>query len=668
MKTLTAEEKPVAKIFSDEYVFNIPGYQRPYAWTTEQAGELLEDFLSYMRGIEGGIEAVPPYFLGSIVLIKDSLMAQADVVDGQQRLTTLTILLAAIRSRLSSNQASGVTKLLCEKGNEIVGTKDRFRIALRERDKKFFETYVQAEGGFEQLLQLRDELPDSQDSIRANARLFNDSLTRLSETELLRLAQFTATRCYLVVVATPDLDSAYRIFSVLNSRGLDLAATDILKAEILGGIPKSVREDFTAKWENVEEDLGREAFQDLFSHIRMVYRKVKPQSTLIREFKDHVMPLAKPQTFLDGVLLPMAKAYKELVDSAYSSTSNSETVNQHLAWLNRIEFSDWLPPALAFMTKHRQESVTVLAFVRDLERLVYWMLVTRMGINQRIERFSQLTQAIEAGGSVDAADSPLQLSPAEQLSMYNRLNGPLYDSLAARARSAVLLRVDALVSGGGATYDYNVVTVEHVLPQNPDPGSKWLQWFPTQNERELWVHRLGNLALLTRKKNSSANNYEFEVKKKSYFSTGGVSPFALTTQVLARAEWTPIVVSQRQDELMAVLERHWRLENRQTAETSSDAQSTQHTSIDAAPSTTKTKRFVVAVAGDEGEIELWPMKEWLRQNPQYLPTGLDARTSHSHKLRDALKKSGWNVQDLGGEIRLTQPAGAQKAGGRERTS
>ncbi len=98
-KTLTAQEQSLAKIFSDDYVFHIPGYQRPYAWTTEQAGELIDDLLSFMQVSGGQIEDMPPYFLGSVVLIKNDVSPRADVVDGQQRLTTLTILLASIRAK-----------------------------------------------------------------------------------------------------------------------------------------------------------------------------------------------------------------------------------------------------------------------------------------------------------------------------------------------------------------------------------------------------------------------------------------------------------------------------------------------------------------------------------------------------------------------------------------
>lgn len=561
-KTLVAHEQPIAKVFSDDYVFRIPAYQRPYAWTTEEARELFDDLLSFMRATGGPIEEMPPYFLGSIVLIKEETAPEADVVDGQQRLTTLTILLAAIRASVNDNDAAEVTPLIYEKGSAIRGTKDRFHLTLRERDREFFQNYIQKETGVQKLLTLADELSDSQRNIRANAQLFKARLAELPEADRLRLAQFAVTRCYLVVVATPDLDSAYRIFSVLNSRGLDLAPTDILKAEIIGGIPAGQRDAYTKKWEDAEEDLGRDAFTDLFSHIRMVYRRAKPKGTLIKEFKEHVTEASQPATFIDHVLLPMTKAYEELLDATYESIAQAEIVNEHLKWLNRLEFNDWVPPALAFSTRHRQEPDAMAAFFRDLERLAYALLIQKAGINDRIERFSQLTSAILKGTNLHEDKSPLQLTPGEQGLVYAQLNGAFYETFAARARTTILLRLDTLLSGGGANYDYPTISVEHVLPQQPAPGSKWLAWFPDPKDRYQWVHRLGNLALLTRKKNSAASNYEFATKKQSYFGRGGVSPFVLTTQVLDKNEWTPAIVAQRQTALLALLEKHWRLEQR----------------------------------------------------------------------------------------------------------
>lgn len=560
--SLVAHEQSISKVFGGDYVFEIPGYQRPYAWTTEQARELFEDLLGFMRAGDPNLEQITPYFLGSIVLIKTEESPQSQVVDGQQRLTTLTLLMSAIRANVSQDAASEITQVLYEKGSQIRGTQDRFRLSLRTRDLEFFQTYIQLEGGFAKLITLGEQDSDSRQNLVNNGRLFDERVKALTDEERVRLAQFIVTRCFIVIVATPDQDSAYRIFSVLNSRGLDLAPTDILKAELVGAIDVQKRDAYTKKWEDLEEDLGRDSFVDLFSHIRMIYRKSKPQGTVLKEFRDHVTKQHAPTDLINTILLPMGAVYEEITDAAYSSTELAELVNESLKWLNRLEFNDWVPPALAFAVRRRGEPTAMRTFFANLERLAYWMLVTKVGINGRIERFSALTKEIEANAALDAPTSSLQLTPTEQYGMYRVLSGSLYDSLSARARTVLLLRLDSLVSGGGASYDYDTITVEHVLPQNPQEKSKWLEWFPEVAERLAIVHTLGNLALLTRKKNSSASNYEFDRKKAAYFARGGVSPFVLTTQVLGHTEWTPQIVASRQADLLKTLETHWRLESR----------------------------------------------------------------------------------------------------------
>jgi len=90
-------EFPISRIFSKEFVFSVPLYQRPYAWGTEQAEELFDDLLGFLGHGHEKVDDLNPYFLGSVVVIKEDHRPDADVVDGQQRLTTLTILLSAIR-------------------------------------------------------------------------------------------------------------------------------------------------------------------------------------------------------------------------------------------------------------------------------------------------------------------------------------------------------------------------------------------------------------------------------------------------------------------------------------------------------------------------------------------------------------------------------------------
>jgi uncharacterized protein with ParB-like and HNH nuclease domain len=561
-RTLVAHEQPLSKIFSDDFVFSIPGYQRPYSWTTEQAGELVDDLCSFMRSTGKGLGDIPPYFLGSIVLIKQEALPATTVVDGQQRLTTITLLLSAIRAKVSDVKArNGISKLIYEQGDIILNTANHYRLTLRERDKDFFREYVQHEDGIEKLIKLNDKLPDSQNNLRENARLYMILLEKLPADERLLLAQFIATRCYLVTVCTPDLDSAYRIFNVLNSRGLDLSATDILKAEIIGKVRDEKRDEYTTVWENIEDDLGRDDFGNLFSHIRMIYSKAKPKETLLKEFRQYVT-YATSEDFIENTLSPLATAYEEITDASYTSQHDAEKINTHLYWLNRVEFKDWMPSALVYLKQNRNDPAKVLSYFRDLERLVYSMLIRRVGVNERIVRCSNLTAAIEAGADLWVENSPLMVTPFEQWDTYVALNGSIYDTHSARALSVLLLRLDSLVSGGGASYNFDVVTIEHVLPQNPKQGSAWLAWFPDPAQRMSCVHRLGNLALLSRKKNSSANNYDFTKKKESYFTKGGVSPFALTTQVLQHQKWSIEVIEARQKELLATLEEHLNLKGR----------------------------------------------------------------------------------------------------------
>jgi uncharacterized protein with ParB-like and HNH nuclease domain len=252
-------EHPIRKIFSNDFNFAVPLYQRPYSWTTEQAGELFDDLISFIGSDAGvSIDDLSPYFLGSIVLIKDESQPDAEIVDGQQRLTTLTILLACLRHTISNKAySSALTDYLYQEGNPLEGNPNRYRLTLRDRDADFFRSHIQDAGRLVALRSLNPgQLSDSQRNIQANAAIFLDNLASLAEEQRIRLAQFIVKNCLLVVVSTPDLDSAYRIFSILNDRGLDLSHSDILKSEIIGRIPADEQETYNETWEDVEEELA----------------------------------------------------------------------------------------------------------------------------------------------------------------------------------------------------------------------------------------------------------------------------------------------------------------------------------------------------------------------------------------------------------------------------
>ena len=241
-------------------------------------------------------------------------------------------------------------------------------------------------------------------------------------------------------------------------------------------------------WDKWEEELGRDGFRDLFGHIRMIYRRQKMRGTLEAEINEYVKPTAAPKNFLDEVLDRYAEAYLSITNQDFASQDHAETIKRNLTSLARLDNADWEAPAIFFVTQHQQEPDAISRFIADLERLAYGLFIRRANINERITRYGKLIQAIEDGVNLYEDKSPLQLDRQEQREILSMLDGPLY--LATRVRLPVLLRLDEAVSDGSASYDHQIISVEHVLPQNPAEGSDWREWFPDEQEREDWVHRV----------------------------------------------------------------------------------------------------------------------------------------------------------------------------------
>ena len=552
---IKASEQNLNAVFSDAYLFEIPLYQRPYAWTVEQVDELLDDLLSAMDR-----DAQSPYFLGSIVLIKNEGDSRSAVVDGQQRLTTLSMLFCVLRELAAGDAQSELDGFVREAGNSLRGTQDRFRLSLRARDRDFFHANVQTREVIAEFL-TKDTatFSDSQKLIFTNVNRLNQELSQLDEARRESLVKFIIQQCYLVVVTATDRDSAYRIFSVMNDRGLDLSPTDILKAETIGKISEPDQDVYGQKWENIEERIGRDGFRDLFAHVRMITLKTKLRRTLQADFQDNVLKNAAGIDFIDNTLEPYASVYETLLEASYESTQDAEKVNNYLRDLGRLDNFDWIPPAMAFFLRNPNDREILIRFTKDLERLAYGLFVRRANINDRINRYADVLRDIERGNNLFDANSPLQLNVKEKDEIVKGLNGQIYLQTAV-VRRTLLERLDSLLADTGASYTRTTITVEHVLPQNPRTDSEWMTWFPNDNEREAWTHRLSNLVLLSRRKNASASNWDFGRKKSEYFQRGTVAPFALTAQVLNESEWTPDVLERRQRELIGALRKEWRLD------------------------------------------------------------------------------------------------------------
>ena len=557
---ITGKEYPLSKIFSADFEYHIPGYQRPYAWTEEETGILFDDLYEFFQ-----TEAVDNYFLGSIVLIKDENKPYADVIDGQQRLTTLSILFSVMANSFHTEAyRNNCKKYLQEEGNILEGIAAQPRIFLRDWDQDFFSKYIQ-DIQLDALVQIDPVTLDTEAKrhIQKNCTVLREKFSEVfnDENDLLKFTQFILTRCFLVVVSTPNQESAFRVFSVMNSRGLDLLPTDIIKSMTIGKLPKDEEQKYTEKWEELENLTGRDGFNEVFTHTRTIFAKERPKKNLLDEFKEYVIKQTSPKSLVDEYLIPYTEAYVCLKNCDFSSTQNAEEINELLLWLNKTNNHDWMPPAIKFLTDHKNDSVYILWFIRKLERLASYLLVTAKDVNQRMERYKWILVEMESrpDNNLTAPLENIELTDWEKQQFIDALNGEIY-SMTAKRRNYIIQRLDSFLSDGGATYNTKLFTIEHVLPQHPSADSEWMKLWPDTQTQRFWLNKIANLVPLTRQRNSAAQNYDFKTKKIKYFqSKNGTSSYTLTTQVINIAAWTPEVVEARQKDLEEIFISKWDL-------------------------------------------------------------------------------------------------------------
>lgn len=444
--------------------------------------------------------------------------------------------------------------MLLQKGNKLRGTKDTYRLHLRKRDDEFLKNFIQKKGLTHKVSAHMQVKTDSQKAIRDNALYFMDRLNDLDEDILKTLPSVLATLCFIVVVSTPNFDSAFRIFTVLNDRGLDLLPSDIFKARVIGAISESEQDFYTNKWEEVEVSLGRDRFNKLFDHIRMILLKRKGSANYKDEYDD-ILSSITGKDFIDNILIPYSDEFLKIIDYRTYFHGNPNIIRM-LSLLNRIDNNDWIPVAMYYLQKRNKE---LDEFFNLLEQFAGISMVLRKNFNWRMSKYSQILRQMERDDFDPFSDSSiLKVSEEDKKAVNDKLNGDVYIDLKDTARRYVLLRIDSLLTKGQPYYDYSVITVEHVLPQNPKLNS---QWFNDFDDISKYVHKLGNLVLLTRAKNSQARNYDFIKKKTSYFqSKNGVTSFALTTQVIQEETWTPEILEVRQGKLIKLLQGAWDLE------------------------------------------------------------------------------------------------------------
>src|SRR5699024_4508195 len=236
---IDAKKRSIREIFQD-FWFVIPEYQRAYVWSSDQVNELMDDlWFAYENKSDS------EYFLGSIVLksLANQEFAEYEVLDGQQRLTTFYLLMGVIRDSVSVNKLKDIcNKHIFQEEDPYAGVPTRSRIIYKIRGgiDDFVNQYLKKGDGTQKVTELEDLRRDSKNlSIKnmANTLLvLSEFFASKSEQEIDHFAQFLFKRAVFIYVSTENREDAFRMFTILNNRGLPLTSSDILKSINIGKI------------------------------------------------------------------------------------------------------------------------------------------------------------------------------------------------------------------------------------------------------------------------------------------------------------------------------------------------------------------------------------------------------------------------------------------------
>ena len=539
-------KRSVLRLFR-EFWFRVPSYQRPYVWKDEQIDELFEDIwfaVEHSRDKE--------YFLGSAVLQKTKITQGkvtfdcCDILDGQQRLTTLLLLMAVLRDTAidpNLRETTGTAILQAENAYENRPERTRIEFEIRDEVSHFIDQFVKRPGATKESEQFRRASENGNASVAnmANAVLcLKGHIEGLPADALARFATYLLQKVIFIYVATEELDDAFRLFTILNDRGMPLTTGDVLKSMSIGAVVEDDRKkSYAREWEEMEDYFGRDDFDRFLNHVRTILLKDKPRENLLKEWE---LIYSKGLLVRGRPTLDLLRSYRE----HYARLIELEDAGLPIPTANLIAVmkvglaTDWVPPLLRFYEKFRADGLHEFLVRLASKFAADWIL--RESPGTRLSNMYAVVRAIEKEAGAGAVVSNSDLFSYDRDELRTRLNGDVYHE---RYAKHLLLMVEYLLGSPNQVFPrFGRVSVEHVLPQNPPGDSPWHSAF-SPDERKVWTHKLANLVLLSRNKNAALGNRSFEEKKKRYFQSS-VEVFPAIGRVLQLPEWNPAVLEQIQ--------------------------------------------------------------------------------------------------------------------------
>lgn len=567
---IESTDQDIRTMLSSGY-YRIPRFQRPYSWDRENIQEFWDDIVR---------DNPSEYFIGSMVVYKDG-QQRYGVVDGQQRLTTITILLCVLRDTLADRDlrdlAEGIHSLIerrniANKAEFIVSTETSYPF-FQDRIQKWGtpaikidplreETYLEA--AYEQLKSL---VLDALKSLEADTTLSETKRKQLSQQKLVSTRD-ALLNLKLIFIKLEDEDDAYIIFETLNTRGKDLSLTDLVKNHLTKYIKSKnpASDQAKIKWQQLLETIqgsSAELNTDTFiHHVWLSKYDYLPMKSLFNVLKKRV-GIHDATDFLDG-LLDDASLYRAIHEVAYGKWTKEEgRIEQALSALMLFRVQQQTPCVLSLLREYKATKKLKKKHVEDavvaIERFHFlFTAVTSQrssgGISAMYASLGRrLHEAKDAQASVDVIKD-LRQKLRDRLPSLDQVKvlfpEIIYTDTVTRQRKLIkyILTVLDQETVSPIVVDYDQMTIEHLAPQSLIGKGDFVD--------AVIIGQLGNLLLVSDDLNSRLKDKPFKAKKEILLKSG----FKLPDEITAASTWGPAEIRQR---TLALAERAyndaWRL-------------------------------------------------------------------------------------------------------------
>jgi len=544
-------------------VYRVPPFQRDYSWEEEQWEDLWSDLM------ELRVKPTEYHYMGAMV-VEGKTDREFKIIDGQQRVATLTILALAVISKLrkmaeNSIEPAANAERAQNLRNKFVGEKDpaslveSSKLYLNESDNAFFQDY---------LIQLRE--PRNPRGLTKSNRLlwqcflyFRSQLDTVMDfasdgEALARLLSETVARQLLFILITVDDElNAYMVFETLNARGLELSATDLLKNYLFSrvNVPADL-EALQRRWRMLISVVRQERFPEFLRyHLLCEQPKIRTQR-LFKMVRDRV---ASPQQVFDLIEALDAKGdlFAAISDPNHGYWTENPGCRPSIRELNLFRVRQMTPLLFAVWQILTKE---VFADVLKVVSIISFRYSVIGGLNTNALEpiYHQAAKAVLNGSARSASDvfQALKSIYIDDHKFEQDFAAAVVDTSGQHKRLAkyILCRLEGDATNRPCDPDTDPATIEHILPENP--AEVWNANFPKDKWAE-YVYRLGNLALLESGPNRDVGNAEFEQKRDAYSR----SLYTTTRKISADApeQWTPELLEARQQAMARRAVHIWRL-------------------------------------------------------------------------------------------------------------